>query len=224
VARFAAPALALSAADSYHAAMATYLDDQEIKLGMELGVVLDAARDRLSAAGRVVVEVQLEGKTLGSDALAGQRELNLAGSELRIYSADPRELAITTLVAVREQLAEGRTAQVEAADLFQQDQFGPAMKRLGQAMEIWNHTPEALTKSAMILNFSEQQIAPDGRTLAQLSSALVVSLRNLRDLIDAKDTVGLADALAFEWPQILDHWDHAAQELIHQAEEAPKKG
>ena len=198
--------------------MAIFLDDQEIKLGTALGAVLDAAGKRLSATGRVVVEVQLEGKTLGADALAGQRELNLAGSELRIYSADPRELAISTLVAVREQLAEGRTAQVEAADLFQQDQFGPAMKRLGQAMEIWNHTPEALMKSAMILNFTEQQIAPDGRTLSRLSSDLLASLRNLRDLIDAKDTVSLADALAFEWPQILDHWDHAAQELIHQAE------
>ena len=202
--------------------MATYLDDQEIKLGNTLGPALDAAGQRLSEQGRVVIEVQLEGKTLIANALAEQRELNLTGSELRIYSADPRELAIDTLVAVREQLAEGRTAQVEAADLFQQDQFAAAMKRLGQAMEIWNQTPEALHKSALILNVEQKPVAPDGRTLTKLSSDLAEHLRGLRNLMAAKDTVGLADALAFEWPIILDHWDHAAQELIHEAETGKK--
>ena len=38
-------------------------------------------------------------------------------------------------------------------------------------------------------------------------------------MIQAGDTVGLADALAYEWPEICDQWDHVFEELVHEIEE-----
>jgi hypothetical protein len=195
--------------------MPIYLDDEVVTLaGEDLGAVLTAAREFVSPFGRVIVEVEMDGQALIGEELEHKRTQLIGESTLRLHSLSARELAASAIVNVRTELADARTAQTEAAELFQQDQMGSAMARLGVAMQVWDHAPQALMNAVLIVGMDADKIELDGKPMGELTQELLEKLRALRDAIWAKDSVALGDALAYEWPAMTDRWDALARQLI----------
>lgn len=195
--------------------MAIYLDDQPVQLeGADLGTVLEAARRRVEPQGRVVVEVRLDGAEVVGDELDRQRAAPVAAADLRLYTAAPRELAAATLEQLGPRLADARAAQSEAAELFQQDRAGEAMRRVGDAIEAWRQTQQAALQSAMLLGIDLERRTFEGQPIQAFTQELLERIRALRDAISAGDTVTLADALAYEWPELTDRWERLIQELL----------
>ena len=195
--------------------MAIYLDGQPADLaGDTLGAVIDAARARLAAAGRLLVEVSLNGEAYHGDDLRAQRQSPVGGGEVILVSADPRELAGTTLQQVRASLEDARAAQHDAAERFQQDQPAEAMQQVGRAIEVWQGTQQAVVQSARLVGIDLNQRVFENQPMSVVIDSLVLQLRSLRDLLSAGDTVGLADSLAYEWPELTDRWDRLLGEMI----------
>jgi len=195
--------------------MAIYLDGQPVDLaGDTLGAVIDAARGRLTSAGRMLVEVTFNGEPYFGDDLQAQRQSPIGGGEVILVSAEPRELAGTTLQQVRASLEDARAAQHDAAERFQQDQPAEAMQQVGRAIEVWQGTQQAVLQSARLVGIDLNQRVFEDQPMNVVIEALVLQLRNLRDLLTAGDTVGLADSLAYEWPELTDRWDRLLGEMI----------
>jgi hypothetical protein len=195
--------------------MPIYLDGQAVDLpGDNLGAVLDAAQQRLEPAGRVLVEVLLNGEPLLGEQLDTNRDVVIGDAKVHLESADPRELAEATLEQVRLGLMDARELQLEAADLFQQDKSNEAMQHVGRAIEAWQQAQQAVLQSTLLLGIDLDKQTFDGRPMNDLTDALLNQLKGLRDLISAGDTVGLADSLAYEWPAMTDRWDRLIRELI----------
>ena len=142
----------------------TYIDDQSVSLaGPSLKKLLDAARERLasadpndpnSKAGRVVVEILLDGQKLDPDTLAARGDEDMSDHEVRLMTADPRRLAVDTLEQVRGRLADAATAQREAAKLLQQDQAQAGYERVGESVAGWLQVQQAVLHTAMLLGIS----------------------------------------------------------------------
>jgi hypothetical protein len=195
--------------------MPIYLDDEPADLsGATLDAVLDAARERASQSGRVVVEVQADGRPLLGEELEARRGAPLGSADLRLYTADPREREVTTLGLIGARLADARQAQTEAAELLQQDQPAEAMKRVGQAIEVWQEAQRAVLYSAALTGVRLEERTFDGRPFTAFTDELLTRIKGLRDLIASRDTVALADALAYEWPEVIDRWERLIVELI----------
>lgn len=200
----------------YSVHMATYLDDQAVELpGDDLGTVLAAARQRLEGDGRVVIEVAMDGQTLSAEELEHQDQLPVpADSEVRLYTADPAALSVQTLEQVRAGLSHAADLQDQAADLLQQDQTRAAMEKVGQVVEIWLQVQQAVLHAAMLTGVNLDELKVDGVPLSESTQDLIDKLHALKDAINQQDTVGLADALGYEWPEVVDRWDRLVGELI----------
>lgn len=195
--------------------MTIYLDDQPVQLeGTDLSAVLTAANDHLAPGGRILVEVQLDGQSLVSDHLEENLGMAVGQKELRLYSADPQELAVLTLQQVRQKLEDTGEAQTQAAQLLQEDRQDEAMRQVGRAIEGWQQTQQAALYSAQLLQMDLDDKRVDGQTITELVGQLIEQLRVLRDLLSSGDTVGLADVLAYEWPQTVDTWDQLIGQFI----------
>jgi len=194
--------------------MTIYLDDQPLQLkGRDLKSLLVAASDHLSDAGRIVVEVQVDGQPLVEEALDQQYTEELGDAEVRLYSADPSELAVMTLEQVKEKLNDARQAQAQAADFFQEDKLDLALKQVVGVIEVWQQTQQAVLQSVQLLGMSLDNMEVEGRSVPDMTDALLNQVSGLRDLLSAGDTVGLADAMAFEWPQTANDWEELMTEL-----------
>lgn len=197
-----------------------YLDDQRVQLeGSDLESVLTSAKQKLAATGRVVVEVQVDGQSLLGETFEQQRNVPLKDAELRLYSADPHDLAVGTLEQVRGRLDDILDAQRQAAELFQQDQVAQGMAQVGRTIEAWQQVQQAVLSSMQLLGIDLDEKTVDGETLEQIADALIDKLRGLRDLLAAADTVGLADTLGYEWPETVERWDRLITELVKWIEE-----
>jgi len=199
--------------DGHH--MAVYLDDECVELaGDDLESLLTVATEYLLVKGRIVVEVQMEGESLGADDLDQKQNEPLGGREVRLYSADPHDLAITTLQQAKTQLEDAKQWQLEAAQLFQEDKQDEAMRQLAGSINIWQQTQQAVMVSVDLLNIDLESKTVDGRTAAQVTDIMIQKLEPLRDLLMNKDTVGLADTLEYELPEAIDQWDRFIAALI----------
>lgn len=193
--------------------MPAYLDDQPLQFeGSDLHAALKAAREQLGDSGRMIVEAHLDGQVLAGDEIAPWQTVALGESELRLYTADVKELVVTTLQQTQGLLEEAKRAQNEAADLLQKDLAQPALHHIRRALDAWGQTHRAVAQSLDLLNISLEDKIIDEQAASEVVTALVMQLKDLRASLERRDTVALADALAYEWPQNNDRW---AQLITH---------
>ncbi|MEM7682259.1 MAG: hypothetical protein AAF288_09925 [Planctomycetota bacterium] len=187
--------------------MTVLLDDKPLDSAPDrLADALEAARQRLGSGGRVVVEVHLDGKPLTGADLDDPARQPLDGHDLRLYSADAKTLALSILDQVRERLGEARTLQADAADLLRQDRAQDGLRKVGSAIEVWLQVQQAASQSAGLLGVDLDALRFDGKSIPDIVNDLLDQLRELKGMIEAGDTVGLADALLYEWDGSVDRW------------------
>ncbi|MEM6458961.1 MAG: hypothetical protein AAF710_06175 [Planctomycetota bacterium] len=197
--------------------MQVILDELPVTLtGPSLGALLEEARDRLADGGRVVVEVAVDGAKLDEDAIDRRRAEDVAAYEVRLTSADPKALAVETLRQVDERLTDAETAQREAADLLQSDEPQPALKKVGESIEAWLQVQQAVLHSATLLGLNLDAIDIDGEPAHALTEQALDRLNDVKDHLQAGDTVALADSLAHEWPATTAKWHRLIERLIQQ--------
>ncbi len=206
----------------YHALMAIYLDDIAVELaGESLGAVVLAANRHLADDGRMVVEVELDGQGMAGPSLEERQHDAVAGHEVRMKSAAPRELALQVLDQVRGRLHASRQTQADCAALIQRDQMAEAMGKFNDVVACWLSLQEAVVNVTRLLSLPIEDLAFDGQTAAEATGGLVEALQSLKQMIQNGDTVGIADALAYEWPAMTDRWDKMLADLIGKIEARP---
>lgn len=195
--------------------MAIFLDDEPVQLaGANLAELITSATEHLSGDGRVVVEVMIDGSVLNADDMNQRKDSPLEQNEVRLVSADPNVLAVTTLHQVRDLLPQATSLHEQAAENLQQDEPEEALKLLAEAIGVWMQTQEAVLGSAGVVGLGLDQVKVDDEPMSDFTDELIKRLHELKDLIVAGDTVALADALAYEWPPIVERWDALIAELI----------
>ena len=185
--------------------------------------MLEAAREHLQSRGRMIVEVRLDGRTIPAGELDDRRGTSISEVEVRLYSAEPRELAALTLRQARLQLSEASTAQVEAAELLQQDEPSEALARIGLAMGAWQHAQQAVLRGSQLVELNLDELTFDHQPVTKMVSDLLEQFQTLKQLITRDDTLGLADALAYEWPETTDRWDRLMEHLAIRIEERTER-
>lgn len=195
--------------------MPVHIDDLPVAIEPgPLGDVLLAAQKQLEADGRIIVEVLLDGAPLIGDDLFDRQNETVGDATLNLVTANPRELVVDTLGEIHRMLQVASESQTEAADCLQRDDEAGAYERIGDAMTIWQQTERAVRESAQIMEFTLDDLLVEERTFSELTAGLIEQLGALRSLLQARDTVALADTLQYEWPDTTMLWQKAVEQLI----------
>lgn len=193
--------------------MKILLDDIPIEIeGRTLAELLHAARNRLKAAQRVIVDVRLDGLTLTVDEIHAAQD-RLVEGELKLFSADPRQLAAAALEQAREGLLSIDKEHEAAADLIQRDQTAEALGHLSKCIEIWMQVRQAISHVTELVGLNLTTTEVEGKPMSVHIDELFNDLKGLKTSISAGDHSGLADSLAYEWPIITDRWREILLEL-----------
>lgn len=204
---------------TYDAPVPIHLDDQLTAFPAgSMRELLAAARDELAPAGRVVVEVRVDGQSVTGAELDDDQP-TAPDADIRVYSAKPSDLVVGVLEEVRTQLTESQTMQQKAAELLQQDEPAEAMGLVRQSIDGWLQAQQAVGQSAQLLQIDLGAIAIEDQTVLERMNELVGSLTDLKDTVIANDFVTLADALQYEWPEITERWDASLGAIIKHVEQ-----
>ncbi|MEM9418683.1 MAG: hypothetical protein AAGA25_06440 [Planctomycetota bacterium] len=196
--------------------MQVILDEQTVELdGPSLGELLHAARKRLADdSGRVVVEIAIDGRRLDDQQITDRQSEDVSDLSVAFTSADPKALAVETLEQVRTRLTDAEDDQKEAADLLQRDQKQNALQKVGSSIEAWLQVQQAVLQSTVLLGINLDDLSVDGEPAHALTTQAVERLNDVKEFIQADDTVALADSLEYEWPETTAKWHTLIDELI----------
>ncbi len=162
---------------------------------------------------RLVVNLLIDGCEPDLSTLSTVKASPLNGHSLFIETAEPRAMAMEVLAEVDAQLAEADRLRKEAVELLQRNHPAPAMERLSGCFTTWNNAQESVTKTAQLLRIDLDLVMIEMRSLSDLLSDFTGQLREIREALESRDFVSLADILAYEATQTCSHWRHALEAI-----------
>jgi hypothetical protein len=175
-------------------------------LGLKtIGQVLSHVHTR----NRLVVNMLIDGEEPDLERMSDVKRVELTGHTLFIETAEPRQMALEVLVQVEQQLDEADRLKGEAVDLLQRNAAVRAMERLSGCFSTWQHAQESLTKTAQLLRIDLGRITVDGRSLRDVVAEFCGQLREVKQAMEDRDFVTLADVLTYEMTQTSTQWRDA---------------
>ena len=187
--------------------MKAFLDDREINAGMPtLADVLTEGASMAEQAGRIIVEVTIDGEDVPGDQLESPSREDLGDAEVRLVSADPGSLASQALRDAAAQLTQTRDRQARCAALVQVGKIAEAMSMMEACLNDWQ-AARTVVDSVTQLTSVTAESAED--TIEDLAA----KLDELKSALTGQDWATVADLLAYDLDEQITSWTAMLDEM-----------
>lgn len=193
--------------------MTVFLDDQPLAVARPtLAAVIDAGRLAAQARGRVVIEVQRDGRSVDGSELDNPPETPEPGAEFRLLTAEPHALVRTTFMDVADMLPPAADLLARAAVGLQTGRIQDACADLAEAVNTFETVRAVIQQGPGLLGVgADELLAPAGGSpVSEQVTVLTSHLEALKTALAAQDWSTLADVLegdlsddARAWAEIL---------------------
>lgn len=169
---------------------------------------------RVHAGGRLVVNVAIDGRELTGDELSAAlaREVG-SRSRVEFRTADPRELAVEAFQAAREGLSSASDDAGAVAHRINSGDVAGALHDVGRLVNVWRALHQTVIQSGEVCGVDLTRGELESRPVAAHLEDLGARLRELRDALDARDYVLVADFIHYEFPPLCRFWMGACETL-----------
>ncbi|HEY8748330.1 MAG TPA: hypothetical protein VIM11_10170 [Tepidisphaeraceae bacterium] len=155
---------------------------------------------------RLVTNLLIDGRAPDLNGISTVRLAPLMGHTIYIETAEPREMALSVLEEVEEQLDDTDELRNDAADLLQRNQPGKAMEKLSGCFAVWQTAQESVLKVGQLLRLNLDAVRVNGQTLSSVMTHFAEQLRQIKTAIEHRDFVTLGDILAYEANETSNQW------------------
>ncbi len=191
--------------------MEVFVDDQphpiDVSASQTVGHVLDQILQQARAAGRAVLSIRIDGAEVDGEEL--ERVLadkTDAYTRLDFVTGMAADLAVDALSRVQAMLMSLQPVGEQAVEKLNQGQTAEAMELLGHYFDGWRQAHQAISQSAQLLNVDLAAISVDGAPVNELFQQAVEQLGQLKDALESKDHVTVADILSYEFGETTERW------------------
>jgi hypothetical protein len=170
----------------------------------------------LQRDNRLVVNLLIDGREPDFARLPQVRQSPLNGHTLFIETAEPKEMALEVIDEVESQLREADRLKGEAVELLQRSGGAvKAMEKLSGCFSTWHSAQESVVKVARLLRIDLDAVRVADQSLSALIAEFSGQLRQVRQALESRDFVTLADVLAYEMTQTSTQWRDALGAVRH---------
>lgn len=168
---------------------------------------------------QIIVAVTINGRELVGEELNRQLSSEVSNDvQVDLECAAPREIAAAALRESADRLELAAEAMSEVATDFQAGRFTAATGGLTSLLAVWNTCQQTLGQAGTLLHRDLTHELHDGETLIALLGKVAETLRSLRDAVEARDSVLIADLLEYEMPGLCQRWNRILQHLADEVE------
>lgn len=203
--------------------MQLYIDDQKVDDEAAVaGTVEETLRhvqDQLCPPGRMVIGVRVDGEDVSGEAMPATLKKQVPAVErLDVVTSTKERLVTDVMTQASTALTETEASAQHVADMLVEGKSTEATEELGQCLRIWQQVHEAVGKSIVMLELDIEQTAINDEPLSTVIGKPRDVLLQIRDALQARDLVLLADILKYEFADVTDSW-HAIIARVRQAAE-----
>lgn len=188
--------------------MKATLDGQELTVpSPTLAAAIDAAAQQARQAGRIIIEVALDGRPLEGDELERLADDQHASADhVAITSADAASLVRVTLFDAADAMEHARDEHAACAAMIHKGQVAQAMEALAELLTTWQAVRQALIQGGAAVDRPLAGYLPDPATLGDRTDALSALLESLKQAVADDDLATVADLLEDDFTEEAQRW------------------
>ena len=187
--------------------------DREFTPGCTLQTLIDELRGDL-CDGRLVVSVAVDGHDCDESELEDRLTQPLgAEAQVDLESGDRCALSVAALRYIGMELRDAGQRQADVADQLNAGQTAEAVGQIGEFVQTWQTCRTAVVQCSGLLGRNLTEETFNGQTVERWLADLVQRLREVRDALDARDMVLLADLIHYEMPALCETWHNLLMSL-----------
>lgn len=203
--------------------MQVYLDDNPYPLeaseAVTVGQVLDDVLKTVHADGKVVTAIRCDAEELGAETLNEALAKGVDSYDrLDFESGMAGQLTIEALSHVQAMLMDLEPTKEQAIERLNQGQIAEAMDALKTYFGAWHQAHEAVLQGVRLVKLDISELAVDDLPVSEMFDKFADQLRDLKEALEARDHVTLADILNYEAQETTQRW----VKLIDQIKDASK--
>jgi hypothetical protein len=201
--------------------MHVYVDDNPFAVvGLANKTLREIAQDirqELAPRKRMLVAIYTNGQLVCAADLEAALD-SLAGRYERIdfQSAIPQTLAREVLQQARELVSEATPICQQAGEMLSSGQTARAMELLGNCFGVWSQVQESMSRSVDLLGLDLSRMQIEGKKADQLLNEFAAQLRTVKDALENRDYVQLADILQYELQDVAPRWQSLLDQVVAQ--------
>ncbi|TVQ54873.1 MAG: hypothetical protein EA377_04465 [Phycisphaerales bacterium] len=187
--------------------MQIWLDTEPCDLQADsVGTAIAACASLAEERGRMIVEIEVDGESWGQQQLEQPECLGRVAGEVRLTSAEPRDLVQQTFTDAVAALEEAETMQTRAAEKIQADQQAEAMEEIREVCGIWLAVQQAVQQGTELIDVDLNELKVNDTTAPAIIEQLRKQLMIIREQLEAQDHLALADTLLYDCPAVIQNW------------------
>jgi hypothetical protein len=167
----------------------------------------------LQTQNRLVTHVLIDGLSPDLDQVGQLRRRPLLGHTVFIETTEPRQIALDVLDGIDRQMTDADAARCTALEHLSANEPNKALQKLSGCFTAWQSAQEAIEKVAQLLRVDLNLVRVDDITLTQALDAFAGQLRSVREALESRDYVLLADTLQYEMEATIAQWREALVQL-----------
>ena len=171
-----------------------------------VGEAIAAAATLAQTQGRLIIDVIVDGLRWSEQQLDSAEQNDTTAETIEFITAEPKELVLQTFEDAADALSDADALQKEAAELLQSDQSIICMDKLAEALSIWLTVQQAIVKGSQVVELQLDSISVKKVPITESIARLNENLQLLRSALQQDDQVAVADALLYEFPDIINEW------------------
>lgn len=201
------------------------LDDSAVD-GDTVEEALEQIQQAYCPADRLVIGLRLDGRAVGANAMAEALNRPLASlTSLEVRTGTRSELVTDAMTQAAACLQETESSCQEAAGLLTEGRAPEAAAMLGDCFRVWQQVHDAVSKSIEMLLIDPQRMTVDGVPLPEMIARPTQILIQIREALQVRDHVLLADILQYEFQEVTQGWQMLIAELRREADRiVPRPG
>ena len=175
----------------------------EIDTGLSPSNIADALANAAALAeraGRMVVDVHVDGVHWGEEDFGSPALVQRSASEVRLTTACPKELLRETFLHAAEAVLNADEQQRAAAKLLQEDRAKDAYPALLEALNTWSQVQVAIAQGLSLNIVTRDRALAAGIKIDDALRSLEERLQTLKLAMSRQDHVAVSDCLLYEFP------------------------
>lgn len=168
-----------------------------------MGKLISDIKNDLLSSGRVALSFSLDGRVVDSEY---EKEIAAMPPgtfrELSVEAADPKALCLATLAEVANHIQPIIDESARIADLIDTGKEAQALGRIAPCVEVWGAIVKAVHNITQLMQVDTREITASGESLSDTLRRLVELLQSVKNRVDARDMVGVRDAMKHEMPDV----------------------
>ncbi|GJM24474.1 MAG: hypothetical protein DHS20C16_08890 [Phycisphaerae bacterium] len=191
--------------------MNVYIDDVEANIATNaeqlLDDVLQAAREQVDEAGRMIVGLVCDGIDVPDAELAAT--LQKPQSEFQrvdLHSADPVALVREALDQAEQLLNETARSAKGIVEQLTCGNTADAMPILSSCCQAWLEIHGGVSNAMNALKINPESVEVNGKPIVEVLGEPIRVLNDIKEAVTARDFVLLSDILSYEFEEAAEGW------------------